>query len=93
MRSRYPAIAVPAFLLLTASLHSQAPDTVVLRSGDLVVGGPVVPAGNLAFDTEEMGVVQIDWDGVATLTGAQSFDVTLACSTSVGSSQRVRRCS
>ena len=53
-------------------------DTVILRSGNLVVGEvQTLRRGKLAFDTDEMGVVSIDWDDIASVTSPHEFEVTL----------------
>ena len=72
-------IVVAALLLLAAPLTAQMQDTVVLRSGNLVVGEvQSLGRGDLAFDTDEMDVVKIDWGDIATVTSSQFFEVVLA---------------
>jgi len=73
------AIVVAALLLLAAPLTAQMQDTVVLRSGNLVVGEvQSLGRGDLAFDTDEMDVVKIDWGDIATVKSSQFFEVVLA---------------
>lgn len=64
-----------AFLLLPAA---QTADTVILRSGNPVIGEvKSLRRGNLSFDTDEMDVVKIGWDDIAFLTSNQFFEVQL----------------
>jgi hypothetical protein len=65
-------------VLAAAPLSAQVPDTIILRSGNPVVGEvESLRRGTLSFDTDEMGVVGIDWDDVALLTSSALFEVTL----------------
>jgi len=53
-------------------------DTVVLRSGNIVVGEiKTLRRGSLEFDTDEMDVVKIDWDDIASVTSPHEHKVTL----------------
>jgi len=53
-------------------------DTVVLRSGNIVVGEiKTLHRGTLEFDTDEMDVVKIDWDDIASVTSPHHHEVTL----------------
>lgn len=70
-------------LVVTLSLHdsaaAQTADTVVLRSGHPVIGEvKSFRRGSLSFDTEEMDVVKIDWDDIASVTSSQFFEVQLS---------------
>jgi hypothetical protein len=83
-----PKIAWPLFagvlaLVATLSVHdsaaAQTADTVVLRSGNPVIGEiKSFRRGSLSFDTDEMDVVSIDWDDIAFLTSARFFEVHLS---------------
>lgn len=61
------------------STSAQTADTVVLRSGNPVIGEvKSLRRGSLSFDTDEMDVVKIDWDDIAFLTSRQFFEVQLS---------------
>ena len=63
----------------TASLSAQQADTVILRSGHPVIGEvQSLRRGSLAFDTDEMDVVKIDWDDIAFVRSASYFEVVLS---------------
>ena len=63
---------------LTATVAAQQ-DTVILRSGNPVVGEvKSLRRGSLSFDTDEMDVVKIDWDDIAFVRSASFFEVTLS---------------
>ena len=82
---RYPLRSVSArvsFAVAVAAVtapgtYAQNLDRVILRSGNLVVGEiEELRRGTLDFDTDEMGVVGIDWDDIALLTSSRIFEVT-----------------
>jgi len=59
-----------------APAGAQELDIVVLRNGNPVEGEvKSLRRGNLSFDTEEMDLVDVDWDDIAFLTSAQLFEV------------------
>jgi Protein of unknown function, DUF481 len=65
--------------LLGGALSAQARDTVILRSGLPVVGDvQELRRGKLLFDTDEMGVVSIDWDDIAFMRSSKFFEVELS---------------
>jgi hypothetical protein len=70
-------------LVVTLSVHdsvaAQTADTVVLRSGNPVIGEvKSLRRGSLSFDTDEMDVVSIDWDDITFLTSGRFFEVQLS---------------
>ena len=69
------AVAVAA---ITASgTYAQDLDRVLLRNGNPIVGEvEELRRGTLDFDTDEMGVVGIDWNDIARLTSSRIFEVT-----------------
>ena len=71
-------VLVLASMSPTSSLAAQTRDTVILRSGNPVIGEvQSLRRGTLSFDTEEMDVVSIDWDDIAFLTSDYFFEVEL----------------
>jgi len=67
-----------AATVFTPALTNAQQDTVVLRSGNPVIGEvEFLKRGSLALDTEEMDVVHIDWDDIALLTSPSFFEVIL----------------
>ncbi len=72
-------VLAPALTVwLTATVAAQQ-DTVILRSGNPVVGEvKSLRRGSLSFDTDEMDVVKIDWDDIAFVRSASFFEVTLS---------------
>jgi hypothetical protein len=71
------ALVLSATLVTPASAQQQ--DTVILRSGNPVIGEvQSLKRGSLSFDTEEMDVVEIDWDDIAFVRSASYFEVTLS---------------
>ena len=79
MRRHLKFIALLGLLLQPGHLSGQMQrDTVVLRSGNLVVGEiQSLRRGSLSFDTDEMDVVSIDWEDIATVTSPHQFEITL----------------
>ncbi|UCF41124.1 MAG: DUF481 domain-containing protein [Gemmatimonadota bacterium] len=72
------AAVFAALLLLPAPASAQVRDTVVLRSGNPVIGEvQFLRRGSLSFDTDEMDVVKIDWDDIALLRSPAFFEVHL----------------
>jgi hypothetical protein len=68
-----------ALLLLAAPLSAQVQDTVILRSGNPVIGEvQSLHRGALSFDTDEMDVVKIDWEDIAFVWSASFFEVRLS---------------
>ncbi len=69
---------VAATIAVTApSTYAQNLDRVVLRNGNPVVGEVLeLRRGDLSVDTEEMRVVDIDWDDIASVTTVRIFEVT-----------------
>ena len=65
-------------VLGTESTHAQTRDTVILRSGNPVIGEiEQLRRGNLDLDTDEMDVVSIDWDDIALVRSSGIFEVEL----------------
>ncbi len=55
---------------------AQTRDTVILRSGNPIIGEvKSLRRGTLDFDTAEMDVVGIDWDDIALLSSGAIFEV------------------
>jgi len=82
-KTAWPLFSTVLAILVTLSVHpsvaAQTADTVVLRSGNPVIGEiKSFRRGSLSFDTEEMDVVKIDWDDIAFLTSARFFEVELS---------------
>ena len=84
---RYPLRSVSArvsFAVAVAAVtapgtYAQDLDRVLLRNGNPIVGEvEELRRGTLDFDTEEMGVVGIDWNDIALLTSSRPFEVTFA---------------
>ena len=86
---RHPLPSVPArlsFAVVVAAVtaavtapgtYAQELDRVVLRNGNPVVGEiEELRRGDLSVDTEEMSVVAIDWDDIASVTTTRIFEVT-----------------
>jgi len=79
VRSAPPRIAVFLAACVVASPASgqTAPDSVVLRNGNIVHGEVQgLSRGKLAFDTDAMDVVSVDWDDILFLTSELFFEVT-----------------
>ncbi len=73
-------LVVVAIVVLAVPAHvrAQMADTVILRSGNLVIGEvQTLNRGDLSFDTDEMDVVEIDWEEIALITSGQFFEVLL----------------
>ncbi len=71
------SLAVAVAALTAPGVYAQDLDRVLLRSGNPVVGEiEALRRGTLDFDTDEMGVVGIDWEDIAFLTSARIFEVT-----------------
>jgi hypothetical protein len=75
-------IAILSTLWLAVSVFTHSPasaqDTVILRSGNPVIGDvESLRRGSLSFDTPEMDVVEIDWDDIAFLTSRDLYEITL----------------
>jgi len=69
-------LLVAGALALGAPAGAQELDIVILRNGNPVEGEvKSLRRGDLTFDTEEMDLVDIDWDDIAFLTSAQLFEV------------------
>jgi hypothetical protein len=65
--------------LLPRPIEAQTADTVILKSGHPVIGEiKDLRRGNLSFDTEEMDVVSIDWDDIASVISPRVLEVYLA---------------
>lgn len=82
-KSNWPLLAIVLALATSTStidlVAAQTADTVVLRSGNPVIGEvKSLRRGSLSFDTNEMDVVKIDWDDIAFLTSDQFFEVQLS---------------
>jgi hypothetical protein len=72
-----PALMLAAVTSLPQAAVAQA-DTVILRSGNPVVGEvESLKRGSLSFDTDEMDVVKIDWDDIAFVASGNFYEVTL----------------
>ncbi len=75
-RSPLVALLTCAFALAAAPVSAQDSDLVILRNGNPVLGEvKSLRRGSLSFDTEEMDVVEIDWEDVALLTSPLFFEV------------------
>ena len=58
------------------TVHAQDLDRVILRNRNPVVGEiEELRRGTLRVDTDEMGVVGIDWNDIVFLTSSEIFDV------------------
>ena len=69
--------AIAVAILAAPGAYAQDLDRVLLRNGNPVVGEiEELRRGTLNFDTDEMGVVGIDWDDIALLTSSRTFEVT-----------------
>ncbi len=65
-------------VVLSTPVRAQ-PDTVILRSRNPVVGEvEYLKRGSLAFDTDEMDLVNIDWDDIAFVRSASFYEVILS---------------
>ncbi len=79
MRALPCAVALTAATCLVAPLDAQTQDTVVLRSGNPVIGEiKSLKRGKLEVHTEAMDLVKIDWDAIASLVSHQSFRIVRA---------------
>ena len=69
---------VAATIAITApGIYAQNLDRVVLRNGNPVVGEiQELRRGDLSLDTDEMSVVEIDWNDIAFVTSDRIFEVT-----------------
>lgn len=57
--------------------EAQEADSVVLRNGDVLHGEvKELSRGKLAFDTDAMDIVSIDWDDILFVTSVEFFEVT-----------------
>jgi hypothetical protein len=64
-------------LLGPALAEAQEADSVVLRNGDVLHGEvKELSRGKLAFDTDAMDIVSIDWDDILFVTSVEFFEVT-----------------
>jgi hypothetical protein len=73
------AVLAVLTLIFAGPVRAQQQDTVILRSGNPVIGEvQSLRRGSLAFDTDEMDVVKIDWDDIALVRSASYFEVTLS---------------
>ncbi len=71
------AVLASMLLLGAAPLSAQQADTVILRSGNPVIGEiKSLGRGSLSLDTDEMDVVKIDWDEIAVVRSGSLFEVT-----------------
>jgi len=76
------ALAIVVTLSVHDSASAQTADTVILRSGNPVIGEvKSLRRGSLSFDTQEMDVVEIDWDDITSVTSSQFFEVELSTGT------------
>ncbi len=68
---------VLAFISATAAAQDE--DVLILRNGDRLTGEiRGLTRGNLAFNTDATGTIQVEWIYVAELTGSETFDIELA---------------
>jgi hypothetical protein len=71
------SLAVAVAALTAPGTYAQDLDRVILKSGNPVVGEiEELRRGDLSVDTDEMGVVDIDWDDIALVTSSRIFEVT-----------------
>ena len=74
----FSTLLLVATMLAPQLTSGQQPDTVLLRSGNPVIGEvKSLKRGSLSFDTDEMDLVSIDWDDIAFITSSQFFEVHL----------------
>ena len=72
-------ISVAAVLCWAAVPVASQQDTVILRSGNLVIGDVErLSRGSLEFDTDEMDLVKIDWDDIAFVRSGSFYEVILS---------------
>jgi len=68
---------VLAFISATAAAQDE--DVLILRNGDRLTGEiRGLSRGNLAFNTDAAGTIQVEWIYVAELSGSETFDIELA---------------
>ncbi len=71
------SLAVVLAAVTAPGTYAQDLDRVLLRNGNPVVGEiEELRRGTLDFDTDEMGVVGIDWEDMVLLTSSRVFEVT-----------------
>jgi len=71
------ALAAAVTAVTAPGTYAQDLDRVVLRNGNPVVGEiEELRRGDLSVDTDEMSVVDIDWDDIASVTSNRIFEVT-----------------
>lgn len=74
------AAAIAYALALIAALASPAlaakTDVLILKNGDHITGEvELLERGRLSFSTDDMGTLAIEWDKVASITAAASFEI------------------
>lgn len=68
---------IAALCLISVNLLAQQ-DTLYFNSGERIIGEiKSLEMGNMKFDTDEMGVVNVDWDDVARLKSFGLYEITL----------------
>jgi hypothetical protein len=75
-----PAAAIAFALGLLATTASPAfaakTDVLVLKNGDRITGEvELLERGRLKFSTDDMGTLEVEWDEVASVTSAASFEI------------------
>jgi len=76
--ARPAAIALALCLLaaLTSPAHAAKTDVLVLKNGDRITGEvELLERGRLKFSTDDMGTLEVEWDEVASVTAAASFEI------------------
>ena len=78
--SRSPAAALALALGLLAAIASPAlaakTDVLVMKNGDRITGEvEMLLRGRLRFGTDDMGTIEIEWDKVASVTAAATFEL------------------
>ena len=75
-----PAAVIAFAMCLLAAIASTAlaakTDVLVLKNGDRITGEvELLERGRLTFSTDDMGTLAIEWDKVASVTAAASFEI------------------
>lgn len=74
---RFRVFAATALLLVAADVSAQKTDVVVLRNGDrFTCEVKELSRGQLRISTDDAGTIYIEWDKIAAITTAGSYEVT-----------------
>jgi hypothetical protein len=72
-------LAPLALAFISATAAAQDEDVLILRNGDRLTGEiRGLTRGDLSFNTDATGTIQVEWIYVAELTGSETFDIELA---------------